>query len=862
MTFKFTRVLLGAVLLLVTIHQGFAQETPPATPAPPSAGKDTSIIGEMKDAMGDNIPVISLDENDMQDGSAQNVSSILGAGRDPFLSAASFHFNAVRFRIRGYDADLFSTYMNGVPMENLDNGFTPYGLWGGLNDVLRNRDQVHGLKANPYAMGDIGGMTYFDTRASRQRKQTSINYAASNRNYFNRIMLTHSTGLNSKGWAFTLSGSRRWAEEGYTDGTYYDGYSAFVAVDKKFNDRHLLSFTGIVTPTENGRQGASVQEMLDIADDNFYNPYWGYQNGKKRNASIAKTSQPVFIITHDWKINDKMSLTTAGAYIFGKRSVSGLDWYNAADPRPDYYRYLPSYQLDSSFRAEQLALMKSDVNLRQINWDKLYQTNYGSIQTIENANGIPGNSVTGKRSRYILENRVIATNRFNFNTTLNANLSEHVDFTAGGSFQYQKNHYYKEVEDLLGGDFYVDLNQFAERDFASDPNANQNDLNNPNRIVGVGDKLGYNYDIDIKRAAVWAQTVVKFNKVDFFLSAEHSYSSFFRTGNVKVGLFPNNSFGKSKVYNFYNYTFKGGATYKIDGRNYLFANGAYMTRAPFFENAFIAPRTRDAVQDDLTSEKITSAEAGYVMNAPKLKIRLTGFYTKMEDQLNVLTFYHDEYRNFVNYAISGIDKQHFGGEFGIDAKIYKGLSINAGASVGRYYYTSRQNATVTVDNSAAVVSKDIIYSENYRVPTPQEAYTIGLDYRSPKFWFLNVNFNYFDNMWLDYNPLRRTEAAVSGVDQADPLWNNILGQERLKKQYTLDAFAGYSWLMNNKFKMKKRTFLVFNVGVNNILNNKDIVSGGFEQLRFDFAEKNVNKFPARRFYAYGINYFASIGLRF
>jgi outer membrane receptor protein involved in Fe transport len=110
--------------------------------------------------------------------------------------------------------------------------------------------------------------------------------------------------------------------------------------------------------------------------------------------------------------------------------------------------------------------------------------------------------------------------------------------------------------------------------------------------------------------------------------------------------------------------------------------------------------------------------------------------------------------------------------------------------------------------------------------------------------------------------LRRTEAAVSGVDQADPLWNNILGQERLKKQYTLDAFAGYSWLMNNKFKMKKRTFLVFNVGVNNILNNKDIVSGGFEQLRFDFAEKNVNKFPARRFYAYGINYFASIGLRF
>lgn len=854
---KITPVLMAALLLIT--GKSFSQVTVPAAPVP----KDTIINGDLQDAITDNIPVISLDENDMQDGSAQNVSSVLGAGRDPFLSAAAFKFGAVRFRIRGYDADLFSTYINGVPMENLDNGFTPYGLWGGLNDVMRNRDQVHGLKANPYAMGDLGGLTYFDTRASRQRKQTNLNYAISNRNYFNRMMITHSTGLNSRGWAFSFSGSRRWANEGYAPGTYYNGYSAFAAVDKRLNDRHLLSLTAMIAPTENGRQGATVQEMIDIAGDINYNPYWGYQNGKKRNASVAKTIQPVTILTHDWKINDKTSLLTSGSFITGKRSVSGLDWYNVADPRPDYYRYLPSYQLDPVFAAEQLAAMKADVNLRQINWDKLYQTNYGSIMTIDNVNGIPGNTVTGKRSRYILENKVVATNRYNVNTVLNTNINQHIDFTAGGSFQYQQNHYYKEVEDLLGGDFYMDLNQFAERDFATNTDANQNDLNRPNRVVKEGDKLGYNYNIDIKRAAVWAQSVIKFNKVDFFVAAEHSYTSFFRTGNVKVGLFPQNSYGKSAVNHFYNYTFKGGVTYKLDGRNYFFTNAAYMTRAPFFENAYLAPRTRDAVQDNLTSEKISSAEAGYVMNAPKIKIRLTGFYTQIKDQMNVLTFYHDEYRNFVNYAISGIDKVHFGGEFGFDAKLYKGLSINAAANVGRYYFTGRQQATVTVDNSSTVVSQDLIYSKNYRVPTPQEAYSIGLDYRSPKFWFLNVNFNYFNKMWLDYNPLRRTEAAVNGVPENDPLRAKILNQEELDAQYTLDAFAGYSWLMNNKFKsLKKRHYLLFNLGVNNILNNRHIVTGGFEQLRFDFAAKNVDKFPPKKFYAYGINFFASIGLRF
>lgn len=825
--------------------------------------RDT-LIETLKDNLQDNIPVISLDENDGQDGSAQNISSQLSAGRDPFLNAATFKFGAVRFRIRGYDADQFGTFINGIPMENLDNGFTPYGQWGGLNDVLRNRESTLGLTATTFAYGDMGGSTSFDTRASHQRKQTSINYASSNRNYSNRLMITHSTGLNNKGWAFSISGSRRWAEEGFTDGTYYNGWSFFAAADKRFNDRHLLSFVAFATPTENGRQGASVQEMIDIAGNNFYNPYWGYQNGRKRNASIARSFQPIGILTHDWKISDKTSLVTAASVTYGNRSVTGLDWYNAADPRPDYYRYLPSYQLDPYFAEQVRQELISDVNKRQINWDALYTTNYNSFDVVKDAFGITGNNVSGKRSHYIVEERVVNTLKYIFNSTLNTTLSDHASLSAGITYQSQRNNYYKRVEDLLGGEFYVDVNQFGERDFPSNPGAAQNNLNIPNRIVGEGDKFGYNYDINIKKGSVWLQGVFKFRKIDFFVATEHSYTSFFRYGNVKSGLFPNNSYGKSSTYNFYNSSIKGGVTYKIDGRNYLFANGSYGSRAPFFENAFIAPRTRDFVQDNLKSEEMLTVEGGYAMNAPKLKIRATGYYSQFKNQLDVLTFYHDEYRNFVNYAVSNIGKIHAGFEFGAEAKIYKGLSLTAAAAIGKYYYSTRQSATVTTDNSAAVLSQnDIVYSKNYYVPTPQQAYTIGLDYRSPRFWFVNVNFNYFDKMFLSVNPIRRTEAAVSGVTEGSELWNKIVDQISLKPQYTLDLFAGYSWLMNRKFhNLKKRTFLVFNVGVNNILDNRNIVSGGFEQLRFDFTGKNVNKFPERRFYAYGINYFASMGIRF
>lgn len=840
-----------------------------------TARKDTSIIDEIKDGVLDNIPTVSLDDNDMGDGGNQNISSLLTAGRDPFYSAASFNFSAVRFRIRGYDNDLFSTFMNGIPMDNLDNGFTPFGLWGGLNDVMRNRDISWGLRYNTFTFGDIGSNTNIDSRASKQRAQTSISYAASNRNYNNRIMLTHSTGISKKGWAFSLSGSRRWADEGYVPGTYYNGWGYFAAVDKRIGQNHLFSLTAFGAPTENGRQGAAIQEMMDLAGTNYYNPNWGYQNGKKRNASIGRTHQPVIILTHDFRLNNKTTLVTAAGFSFGDRSVTALDWYNAADPRPDYYRYLPSYTstwastTDLAQGQQLYDLMKNDINYRQINWQKLYDVNRASYATINNVNGVPGNNVSGMRSRYIIEERIINTTRYNLNSVLNTRFSDNIDFTAGASFQQQNNHYFKKVDDLLGGDFYVNVNQFAERDFPVDNSANQFDLDNPNRILREGDRFGYDYNINISRVAGWAQGVFRFTKVDFFLAGNLSYTSFYREGNTRNGLFPDNSKGKGTVNKFTDYAVKGGVTYKIDGRNYIYANGAYMTRSPYFENVYISPRTRNSQQDNVTSETIQTAEAGYIMNAPKFKIRLGGYYTRFRDGMDVMSFYHDTYQNFVNYAINGIDKLHFGGELGVEAKLSQTFTVNAAAALGRYYYDSKQSAVVTVDNSASVLGRQLIYAENFRVPsTPMEAYSLGINYRSPKFWFVSLTGNYFDQSYLSMNPLRRTWDALQFVTPKSAEWNAIFDQTKFDAQYTVDFFGGYSWKLPKDFEVnKKSTFLVFNVGINNLLNNKDIVTGGFEQLRYDAQTAAadpvaVGKFPPKLFYAYGINFFASATLRF
>jgi hypothetical protein len=220
--------------------------------------------------------------------------------------------------------------------------------------------------------------------------------------------------------------------------------------------------------------------------------------------------------------------------------------------------------------------------------------------------------------------------------------------------------------------------------------------------------------------------------------------------------------------------------------------------------------------------------------------------------------------------MTGIDKEHTGIEAAAELKLKKGFSLRGVASIGQYLYASRPAVTILLDNAPdATVTKRTAYLKNFRIGgTPQSAFNLGLNYNSPKFWFVNLNINYFMNNWVEVNPDRRTLEGVSYVnnptysqetiDQGSDLWNQVVGQERLKPGMTIDIFAGKSWRIKGK---GRNYFLNLNLGLNNILNNREIVSTGFEQLRFDYQSKNINKFPTQYFYNFGFNYFASLTFR-
>lgn len=840
-----------SVFLLSFAFTVFAQQNEEADIKP-----DTIIEVEHTE----DIPVFTFSADELsEDFGEQGVSPLLQSSRDVYTSMAGYNFGQARFRIRGYNNEHTTVLINGVNVNEMESGRPIWSFWGGLNDITRWHENRTGIAFCPVAFSGIGGYSNIQTNAASNRKGTRVSYAAANRSYNNRLMLTSSTGLMENGWAFTLSGSRRWAQEGYVEGTFYDAWSYFGAAEKRINNRHSVGLVAYGTPVRSGGAGLAIQEAYDLTGNNFYNPYWGYQDGVKRNARVRDTHRPMIMLSHYFQINDNSKLNTTAFYSFGKSGYTRLNWYDASNPNPDYYRYFPGFWQNNEYMYNYYTnLWQNDEEARQIDWDHFYFANSKNLYTVYDVDGISGSNITGNRSKYILEEARSDHAHTGFATSYSNIINENISLQGGVSLDRYKGYNFNTVKDLLGGDFWVDVDQFAERDF-DDPVLAQNDLNNINRVVYEDDRFGYDYVANINKEEGFLQALFSYNKFDFNIAANLSQSTYWRTGNMKNGKFPDNSYGDSEKQSFLNYGAKLGLVYKLTGRHIFTANGAYLTRAPSFRNTYISPRTRDHVTTDLQSETVLSGDINYLIRYPNFKARLTYYYTEINDQTWNRSFYHDVYRTFVNYQMSGVDHLHTGVELGVDYNITSSIIFTGAFTKGENIWNSRPNVTIARDNSAELIAENrTAYMKNYKIGgMPQTAASGGLRYNGKQFWFAGFNFNYFSDIYLSMNPDRRTEEALGHYVYSDPQWHEIIDQTKLDDNYTLDAYFGKSWRVRSS---SQTYFINVNINVSNILNNKDFVIGGFEQLRYDSSD--IDKFSPKFSYLYGRTYFAMLSLRF
>lgn len=855
-------------------------------------------VGEVDDA--------SFTEFDLDDSGYQDSPTILFGQNDVFNNIAGYNFSSVRFRVRGYSSESQDVYMAGVRMNDAITGYTPYSLWSGLNEAVRSKESVNGSEISDYGFGGYNGLTNIDPMASKVRTGWRGSVLTNSALYRLRLMMTYSSGELDNGWSYAFSASARLGGNDWIKGVYYRSFGYYGSVEKKFGEEHKLGLTFMAAPGQRGAQNGSTQEVYDLMGDNMYNSNWGYYNGKVRNARVKKTHEPIAILKYDFTPESKKLKASATVlYRFGKNGYTALDWYDAPDPRPDYYRNLPSYFFMDNTDYNRLNYSKymwakeqweQDIpSITHINWDRLYAVN------------AMNSTADGNRSKYVIEER--RTDQQDLNFAANAKWSPVNCFTlAGGlSYKWNRTEYYKILDDLLGGDYYVNIDQFAERDYASSVTMYQNDLdyylkNGKAQTLRQGDKYGYDYYANVRRAEAWVSG--KFSKfgLDVALAGRIGYTKYWREGLLRKGLFPGldangqpmtyegkvittydpitgdaiTSLGKSEVKDFLTGAAKLNVSYVIPGGHRVYANAAFIADAPNFNQAFISPRTRNSIVPNLKTNKTLTADLNYAYSNSGYDVRVTGYYTAIKDQSKVMSFYDDAQNSFTNFAMSGIDQRHIGLELGFKVPLpVPNLALQGVVSYGQFVYTSNPKMYQTYDNSAAIVedtygvtipywkshpTADGKTVKHYVSGTPQLATSLGLSWNK-NYWFVDADVDYFDFAYLDMNPLYRTDMATSGPDKTvtPTEIEYMAAQEKFKGAVLVNASVGKSWYIKRNYQ------LGFSLQVKNILNTTNLRTGGYEQTRLvdnTVSKERYYRFDSKYFYMSGINYMLNIYFRF
>ena len=807
---------------------------------------------------------ISLSDDELSDdtSSADNISGLLNSSMDIFYRTAAYEFSSSFFKVRGLDSDNAIVHINGIKMNKLYNGRPQWSNWGGLNDVLRNQELSNGSIPLKYNFGGILGSNNINIRASEYGQGGRITYSSSNRSYSNRLMATYNSGMLEKGWAYSISIGRRWGNEGYQDASFYDSNSAFLSVQKIFNNKHSLNLATIYAPNRRGKASPNTQEVYDLKGIR-YNEYWGYHDGEKRNSRVKRVVEPIILLNHDWSIDEKSSLETSIGFQFGEMGNSRLDYAGGGNPSPAYYQDLPSYFLADSngpdYEGAYLA-QENFINNGQINWDRIYDANLTNNQS-------------GLNAAYVLYEDRVDDTQLTLNSAYSREFNDNIKFTTSVNYRSLVSDNFAEISDMLGGYSYSNIDSFDNLDY---------NLLSPNSIVSEGDKFKYHYKMNAEELSLFTMMNFTFDKFELYLAGDLTNTTYQRDGIFENEANAGNSAGKGDEINFNGYGVKAGITYKFSGKHILDFNSAYLQKAPSIRNTFTNSRVNHNVvgsdvsglinDSPISEEKIMSFDANYIFRTPIFTGRLTGFYSEVKDA-NEISFYYadglvgfEDDSEFIQEILQGIDKKYLGVEFGVEAQIIPTVKLKGAASIGQYIYANNPFLYLGADNNTVAVGSSNL--ENYKIAGgPQKAYSVGFEYRDPDYWFIGVTSNFFTNTYLDVSPLTRTQnfyLAQDGLPFNDydiNIARDLLKQERFDDYMVVNMIGGKSWKIDDYY-------VGFFASINNILDKK-YRTGGFEQGRnanYQQLLQDTNKpkrvFGPKYWYGRGTNYFLNLYFRF
>ena len=789
------------------------------------------------------------------DDMSQNVT-IVNSNSNIYANEVGYLWSPVRFRYRAFNQKYNDVYINGALMNDAESGQFRYSQVGGLNNQTRSGEYSLPFEANNFSMPSMGGANNYNFRPSAMPIGNKAALSVANRNYTLRGMYSYSSGLNDKGWAVAAALTYRWADRGYVEGTFYNSLSYFLGVEK-VTGNHSISFVTWGNPTERASQGASTDEMYWIANDRYYNPYWGYQNGKKRNSRVINDFAPTALLTWDWKINDDMKLTTSLTGKYSMYKSTKLNYNNSDNPQPDYWKVLPSSYFnvwnedDNSYRTE-LAwdawnnaynwLSLSKVN-RQIDFDRLYAANVSASQQ-------------GADAMYYIQAKHNNQLDFKLSSTLDMKLDDRQKLVMGMNLGTTKGMHYQTMDDMLGATQFHNINYYALGKYDINSEQVQYDLNNPNAKVGDGDRFGYDYNILVDRADFWTTYSATLSRMHAFVSARVGGTQMQRDGKMRNGLAKDNSYGKSGTARFLDGGGKIGLSFNLGMGNIIQLGAGYELRTPTAYTAFASPEINNDFVANLKNEKVLSAELGYSLNTSWVRANVNAYYSRIKDATEWQCFYFDNANSFSYVSLTGVEKEYYGVEYGLKFKITSAFSIQAVGTVSEAKYANDANVRYMLSTSGDY-GNDICHLKGVReASTPLLAQSLTLSY-SNKGWFIDLTGNYYDHIYLSPSVYYRYDEICEHDNDGNAI---VPDQLEGNGGFMLDASIG-------KLIRLKKGQLSINLTLTNILNNRDICTGGYEQSRDNLTSSGnsrgyVFSMNPKKFYAYGTNGMLNFTYRF
>ncbi len=676
----------------------------------------------------------------------QEFPEVLKSTPGVYATKSGGGFGDGRINLRGFNSENVAVMINGVPINDMETGRVFWSNWAGLSDVTSSMQVQRGLGASKVAVPSIGGTINIVTRTTDVEKGGNVSMSTGNDGY-QKYGFSLSTGLMDNGYAVSISGAKTFGE-GYVDGTEFDAVSYFVNISKEINERHTLALSAFGAKQTHGqRQSRSrIEDYRQSERGRKYNPDWGFKQGQVTHIENNEFHKPQISLNHYWDISDRTDLSTAIYYSNGSGGGSGT----GGDERDKLTNNIPGedYRIGA---------------FGPIDLDRIVAEN--------RARGANGSSA-------IIRKSVNNHNWYGLLSTLKTSLTDHLTLLGGVDVRRYRGIHFREVSDLLGGQYFLD----------------DNDVNNPNKAARVGDKIDFHNDGIVNWGGLFTQLEYDKDNLAAFVSVNASY-----TGYKRIDFFDkldSDPAQETDRETFIGFGAKGGANYNFDEYQNVFVNVGYFERAPFFRSVW-PTFDNDAVNAEAENQKIFSAEIGYGLRTEKLAANINVYRTEWNDRTEVFTFQQaDGTQAFAN--ILGVNALHQGVEFDFSYKPFDILTFTGMVSVGDWTWTDDiENVNIINEEQEVVDTVNILIEDIPVADAAQFTSALGMRLEVMPETTLTVDYNYYDRIYADFDPSDRNTA-----DALDPWQMPSYGlvDAALRHNFTIGDFeTTITGRMNNVF---------------------------------------------------------------